>query len=225
MKLLGIGAHYDDCIFGIPGILLRAVAQGHEVTVLSLIGDYTNWSPVGGERQSCMVEEVQRLFAEKGIDLRFLNYRSMAIELNDDSKKAVAQVVADVEPDIGFMLWPSDSHPDHEVVSELSKIAFNWAGTVLGESAKVKRPRRLYYYDNGPRHTFGFEPDTFVDMGDYWEESVEWLASVMDFVLGAGRGSGATQNKEALAAYRGKACGVKYAEALKSFVNYPVEIF
>ena len=225
MKLLGIGAHYDDCIFGIPGILLRAVAQGHEVSVLSMIGDYRNWSPVGDDRQDEMIVRTTQLFKDVGISLRFLDYQSMAIEVDDASKKAVAKVVAEIEPDIGFMLWPSDSHPDHEVVSDISKIAFNWAGTVLGESGRVKRPRRIYYYDNGPRHTFGFEPDTFVDVGDCWDASTRWLSSVMDFVLGAGRSTGTIENKKALAAYRGKACGVRYAEALKSFVNYPVEIF
>jgi LmbE family N-acetylglucosaminyl deacetylase len=163
MKILGIGAHYDDSIFGIPGVLLRAVDQGHKVTILSVIGDYGNWSPVGEERQSDMIDRIQSLFEKKGIVLRFLDYQSMAIEENEASKRALAEVVAEVEPDVGFMLWPSDSHPDHEVVSELSNIAFNWAGTVLGESSRVKGPRRYYYYDNGPRHTFGFEPDTFVD--------------------------------------------------------------
>jgi LmbE family N-acetylglucosaminyl deacetylase len=225
MKILGIGAHYDDCIFGIPGVLLRAVDQGHKVTILSVIGDYGNWSPVGEERQSDMIDRIQSLFEIKGILLRFLDYQSMAIEENEASKRALAEVVAEVEPDVGFMLWPSDSHPDHEVVSELSKIAFNWAGTVLGESSRVKRPRRLYYYDNGPRHTFGFEPDTFVDMGDYWQDSVDWLGSVMDVVFGVGKRGGVIHSKEALAAYRGKGCGVQYAEALKSFVNYPVVFF
>ena len=225
MKLLGIGAHYDDCIFGIPGILLRAVALGHEVTILSVIGDYRNWAPVGEERQDVMLEGTTRLFEEKGMALRFLNYRSMDIEVNEASKKAVAEVVAEVEPDVGFLLWSRDSHPDHEAVSELSKVAFNWAGTVLGESSRVKRPRQLYYYDNGPRHTFDFEPDTFVDIGDHWAGAVDWLGSVMAFVLGAGREAGAIESKETLAAYRGKACGVQFAEALKSFVSYPVDIF
>jgi len=41
--ILGIGAHYDDCVFGISGLLLKALRQHHRVVVLSLIGDYRNW--------------------------------------------------------------------------------------------------------------------------------------------------------------------------------------
>ena len=200
MKLLGIGAHYDDCIFGIPGILLRAVDQGHEVVILSVIGDYRNWTPVGEGGQNDLIEGTRRLCEEKGVEARFLNYRSMDIEVNETSKRAVAEVA----PDVGFLLWPRDSHPDHEVVSQLSKVAFNWSGTVLGD--RVLRPRRLYYYDNGPRHTFGFEPDTFVDIGGYWSEARDWLGSLMSLVFGSdsGREAGPVEAKKTLAAYRGK---------------------
>ena len=83
MKLLGIGAHYDDCIFGIPGTLLRAVDQGHQVAILSVIGDYRNWTPVGEERQSAMIEGTKRLCEERGVEMRFLNYRSMDFAVDE----------------------------------------------------------------------------------------------------------------------------------------------
>ena len=49
--ILGIGAHYDDCVFGISGLLLKALRQHHRVVVLSLIGDYRNWKPVQGRER------------------------------------------------------------------------------------------------------------------------------------------------------------------------------
>ncbi len=54
-------------------------------------------------------------------------------------------------------------------------------------------------YDNGPRHTIGFEPNTFIEIP-------------------------AQRAKETLARYRGFTCGVPFAEALHSPLAVPTSI-
>src|SRR5262245_56525448 len=120
--ILAIGAHYDDCVFGIPGILLQAVQKGHRVMVLSLIGDYSNW-PRARNRSQELKETSASLAHYLGVEMRFLNYASGRFHPNDEAAKATAQIVAEVRPDIAFALWHQDRHPDHEAASAISKKA------------------------------------------------------------------------------------------------------
>lgn len=224
--LLAIGAHYDDCVFGVPGILLQAVAKHYRVVIVSLIGDYTNWPPIGDRHEQLLsgTQEISRLF---GVEMRYLKFKSHRFDVNDDSKRALAEAIADLQPDVGLMLWRHDHHDDHVVASQLSGIVLRHAATYV-EGSKYRAPRRIYLYDNGPRHTIGFEPDTFVDVGDVWPRAVEWLGRFMALVRGEAydpsKPDGAVDTKEALALYRGKTCGVKYCEALRSMNAEPREI-
>ena len=225
--ILAIGAHYDDCVFGIPGILLQAVQKQHRVVVLSLIGDYTNWPPVKG--RSAELREISTSLAHYlGIEMRFLDFASGRFHLNEETKRAVAQIVRDVQPDLAFMLWPHDRHPDHEAASEISKAALKLAGRILDEAA-VKVPGQIYHYDNGPGHTIGFEPNTFVDVSDVWPTAVEWLGQLMAFVRAKPYDElspdPAVATKTALARYRGVSCGARYAEAVWAMQHKPTQIF
>lgn len=224
--LLAIGAHYDDCVFGIPGIMLQAVRKHYRVVILSVIGDYTNWAPVKG-REKEFVEGTLRIVKEQGAEMRYLKYASQRYDVNEETKRAVAQVVAEVQPDLAFMMWPHDSHHDHEVASTLSKIALRHGDRLL-ERGPFKAPKRIYLYDNGPRHTIGFEPNTFVDVSNEWQPALDWLGQFMALVRNQPydkqKLDSAQRAKETLAAYRGQTCGVKYAEALWSANAYPQEI-
>jgi LmbE family N-acetylglucosaminyl deacetylase len=224
--LLAIGAHYDDCVFGIPGILLQAVRKEYRVVCLSLIGDYTNWPPVKG-RESDLLRVSKELAHYFGVETRFLDFASGRIEVSNATKRAVAEVVADIAPDLAFMLWHQDRHPDHEAASALSKIALRQAGSILNDP-KAKAPGRIYCYDNGPGHTIGFEPNTFVDVTSEWPSAMEWLGQLMAFVRNRPYDEveldPAQVSKANLARYRGAACGVKYAEALWAMNARPVDI-
>jgi len=225
--LLAMGAHYDDCVFGIPGILLQAVKKHYRVVILAMIGDYQNWAPVKG-RGRALVEGTIAICKEYGVELRYLNFQSHLFDVDNGTKRAVAEVVADVQPDLAFMLWRHDHHDDHVVASQLSEIAMRYASPLL-DNRPVKRPRRIFSYDNGPRHTIGFEPDAFVDVTPEWDQAIDWLgrfmALVRDEPYRPGTRDPAQQVKEALAVYRGKTCGVPYAEALRTVDPYPRDIF
>lgn len=224
--LLALGAHYDDCIFGIPGILLQGVRKHYRVVVLSLIGDYTNWAPAKG-RSAEFVEGARRLAQERGVEMRFLNFASHRFDARLENKLLVARAVADIKPAVAFTLWKDDHHNDHVVTAEPTRPAVRHAGQRL-EGVTYQPPGRLYCYDNGPRHTIGFTPDTYVDVSDTWSEAQDWLGALMalkdNHPYDPAKPDGAKQAKESLARYRGAACGVKYAEALWLGLPRAVEI-
>ena len=223
--LLAIGAHYDDCPFGVPGILLQAARKDHRVVILSLIGDYSNWPPAR-DRGPQLRETCVALAHAHGIEMRFLNYASGRFQLNDETTRAVAEVVAEVQSDIGFMLWNHDRHPDHEAAAAISKVALRLAPRILNTNTKV--PAQIYLYDNGPGHTLGFEPTTFVDISDVWPLALEWLGQLMAFVRQKPYEEialdPAVTAKATLARYRGAACGARYAEAVRALQHRPTQI-
>src|SRR5690606_12665420 len=154
--------------------------QHHRVVILSLIGDYTNWPPVKGREQGLRDKTIE-MAKERGIEMRFLNYASMGFEPNLETKRAVAEVVADVQPDTAFMLWPRDRHPGHEAAASICHAALMQPARLLGKD-NARSPSHVYWYDNGPGHTIDFTPDTYVDVTAEWDAATDWLSGLMAFV-------------------------------------------
>jgi hypothetical protein len=137
--------------------------------------------------------------------LRYLGSASHRFDATSETKRAVAEVVADVKPDVAFLMWPHNHHHDHAVASVLSNLALRHGDRVWDRGA-VPVPQRIYAYDNGPRHTIGFEPNTFVDVTAEWPAAADWLGQFMALTrgqpYGRAKSDGAVRAKEALDRYR-----------------------
>jgi len=188
--LLALGAHYDDCVFGVPGIMVRAAGRGYRVVILTLIGDYSNFAPAA-ERSAELRQGCIAISREYGAEMRFLEWKGHHFQHTLERSVEVARVVAEVQPELALLLWPHDRHADHVAASPICENALRHAGPLLGDPT-IRPPRRMYYYDNGPRHTVGFEPDTYVDVSEEWLVAAEWLARFMTLAYSSGtRGSSA----------------------------------
>ena len=156
--------------------MLQGIRKHYRVVIVAMVGDLSNWPPARAKRE--IAEGTQRLCQEYYAEMRVLNFASMRFDVSLETKRAVAEVVADVQPDVACILWPHDTHADHEVASQLSKIALRHGGRVI-DPRDVKSPRAIYCYDNGPGHTIGYVPNTFVDVTDDWPQAIEWLGKYM----------------------------------------------
>src|SRR4029078_2881560 len=126
--LLAIGAHYDDCVFGVPGLLGKAARRGYRVVLLTLIGDYSNFAPAVRREAALRAGSVE-LCAAHGAELRFLDFKSQHFQVTAETKGAVAPAALDRPPDVPLALWPPARHADHGPAARLSEIALRHAGT------------------------------------------------------------------------------------------------
>lgn len=138
--LLALGAHYDDCAFGIPGVLIKAARRGYRVVSLTLIGNYSNFAPAK-ERSEELKRGCIDISREYGVEMRFLDWKGHEFRDTPEAVAQVARVVAEVRPDVACLLWPHDRHADHVVASRICESALRHAGPLLNSSRLDRRVR------------------------------------------------------------------------------------
>ncbi|HLJ62239.1 MAG TPA: bacillithiol biosynthesis deacetylase BshB1 [bacterium] len=119
-EFLVIGAHPDDAEIGMGGTIAALGQQGHHVTLL----DLTNGEPTPMGTPERRREEGEAAARALGVARRItlpLPNRYLADTV--ENRMAVAEVIREVRPEILFIPYWVDAHPDHVAAEHLAEAA------------------------------------------------------------------------------------------------------
>lgn len=222
-KVLCIGAHPDDIEFSMGGTVASMRAQGYHVKILDITnGEPTPYGTV--EKRAIESQNAARILDVERKTLQFSNrYLFDSLEV----RKAVASEIRTYLPDIIFMHYPQDAHPDHWAASSITA-----AARFYGKLSKTDMPGSRHYT---PRVFYFFsvhlrispQPDFCLDISDFFEKKIEALLSFESQFKEVGKKHAARSQgmtKEEMVTdyvsshnrYWGQRSGVRYAEPFYS---------
>ncbi len=159
MKILFIGAHFDDIEIGCGGTAARLVREGHDVE--AVVVTHSGYSDENGNTVRD-VEVAQREGIEGlrtlGIgQIHELNLSTGRVEYDLDLIHRLESTVKTISPSLVFTHWDNDVHQDH---SAIGRATLN----VCRKTASV-----LMYRSNWYRSSINFSQRIVVDTSDYFE--------------------------------------------------------
>lgn len=159
MKILAIGAHFDDVELGCGGALAAHAARGDEVYVfVATVSGFTNQYD-----QSVRSSDVARAEAEEamkvlGVKQMFCgDFKTLEVEFVDSLNIQILRLVEQLGIEQVYAHWTGDIHHDHQAVARAS----------LHSCRHV--PRLLMYRSNWYHSTLDFRGNFYVDITDHWD--------------------------------------------------------
>lgn len=131
--MLVLAPHMDDETLGCGGSLHRHVLAGESVTI-AYMTDGRKGDPELNARSlpsfererleealaAVRREEARRATALLGVrDLRFLNNRDQELSVTPETRRQVRELIEDLAPDLVYLPFPTDHHPDHRATNRI----------------------------------------------------------------------------------------------------------
>jgi len=202
MRILAVGAHFDDVELGGGGSLLAWRRQGHEIVIFTACRSGYH-DPAGSpiRTDEAAQEEGRAAAATLGARLIEGGFPTLGLEFSEPLNKRLLTVCDDVRPDLLLTHWSEDTHTDHRALG-LSSL-----------HCARRIPRVLAYCSNWYVGTGVFDARFFVDIGLEMDELMGLLAlyeSEDRRTRGRWR-----EYRRALGRELGLRIGVEYAEAFQ----------
>jgi N-acetylglucosamine malate deacetylase 1 len=211
MNITVLGPHPDDQELAMGGTMAQLAAGGHKVTLV----DMTTGEPTPFGDEATRAREAAAAAAILGVTRVQAGFKNREVLYSLEARHRVAALYRQLRPDILFLPYPQDAHPDHLAVTRIGEDARFDAK--LTKSAIPGEPyycrRIVYFFCTHLRMSF---PATFcVDISDYWQKKLEAVNCYQSqFYTGrAGDDRGAVvRYVQTLAAYFGGTINRPHAE-------------
>ncbi|NVM01678.1 MAG: bacillithiol biosynthesis deacetylase BshB1 [Candidatus Helarchaeota archaeon] len=211
---MAFGAHPDDVELRCAGTLIKLAKKGHKTVVVDITqGEF-------GSRGSPQkrIKESKKALNVMGLNLREnLKIPDTNIEINEGNKIRVINVIRKYKPEIVFLPYWDDRHPDHANASKLINDASFYSGlkSIKTDYESFKPIYNIYYMCH-----YTFEPTFIVDISDVFEKKIKAIKAYksqfevnkdteLDDLI---KSPFSVENLEAKDRFYGSLIGVRYGE-------------
>jgi bacillithiol biosynthesis deacetylase BshB1 len=168
MNIAVLGPHPDDQELAMGGTIALLVAGGHQVTLI----DMTTGEPTPFGSEEMRADEAAEAAGLLGVQRVQAGFKNREVAYSLDARHRVAALYRQLRPDILFVPYPQDAHPDHVAVTRIGEDARFDAkltkSAIPGEPYHCKRI--IYYFCTHLRLSF---PATFcVDVTKQWDKKI-----------------------------------------------------
>lgn len=168
MNITVLGPHPDDQELAMGGTVALLAAGGHKVTLV----DMTTGEPTPFGSEEVRAKEAAEAAKVLGVSRMQAGFKNREVVHTVEARHRVAGIYRALRPDILFLPYPHDAHPDHVAVTRIGEDARFDAK--LTKSAIPGEPyycrRIIYYFCTHLRVNY---PASFcVDVSAFWEKKI-----------------------------------------------------
>ncbi len=164
-SFLVIGPHPDDHELGMGGTIARLVSQGHQVHLV----DMTNGEPTPHGSVETRARESAEAAKVLGVGRTLLGLKNREVVHDIPSRHKLAALIRQHHPNVMFVPYPVDAHPDHVAVTKIAEDArFDAKLTKSNIPGDPWHPKRIIYYFC-THLRMSFQPTFCIDISDQIE--------------------------------------------------------
>src|SRR2546423_5513233 len=161
-SILVFAPHPDDAELGMGGTIIKLAAQGHKVHIV----DMTNGEPTPHGSPEIRARESAAAAKMMGVERTLLGLKNREVQHTIEARHKLAASIRRHKPNVLFVPFPMDAHPDHMAVTRIAEDArFDAKLTKSEIPGEPWHPKRIIYYFC-THLRMSFQPTFVIDISD-----------------------------------------------------------